>query len=62
MTNIQTASQRNAQQPVGLRTVGHCQGCPPGEGVTTLEDGLCLDHRPYGAYNGADSQMIDFYD
>jgi hypothetical protein len=48
--------------PCFKRTVGRCQGCPPGEGVTTLEDGLCLTHRAYGAYNGADSQLLDFDD
>lgn len=49
-------------QPVYVRTIGHCMGCPPEEGVTTLVDGCCLTHRDYAAYEGGDEPMYDFDD
>ena len=45
---------------VDVHTTGRCQGCPPGEGVTTLVDGLCLQHRSYGAFDGG-YDPNDFY-
>ena len=50
------------ERAVDARTIGRCRGCPPGEGVTTLVDGLCSQHRGYAAFEGGYDPSDFFFD